>query len=348
MNSDFESVELSRSASDLPWACGPQAVAIVPFDGRRRQVPLGLPSQRQQRTDFRPPLRRRGSNSSVTGPRPRGAFPLLPFLGRSRLLHLFGRESRQHLRSTRPPTSVALAPQVADRPDACDRGRAWPSSPRTQGADLGGAKGKPEDAGMRSVPGGSSGHARPVGPQPPTSQAPSRLTSLGRAARPLTDLHHGGARPLSSRSPAPRQPTPLGSASALRTPPHPVPAARTTLAGGRVLHHPTVFLPPVFASRSAGRAAPTPADQGGLSGGSAAVNPLASLGVAGAPRLIAEVTAVQPEGAPALERCSAVDPPFPVSNARAIAQSALKGPSRLFGQHPASTHHITNTNKERN
>jgi hypothetical protein len=31
----------------------------------------------------------------------------------------------------------------------CDRGRAWPSRSRTQGAAFGGAKGKPEDAEMR-------------------------------------------------------------------------------------------------------------------------------------------------------------------------------------------------------
>jgi len=32
---------------------------------------------------------------------------------------------------------------------ACDRGCAWPSRSRTQGAAFGGAKGKPEDAEMR-------------------------------------------------------------------------------------------------------------------------------------------------------------------------------------------------------
>src|SRR5258708_35730685 len=33
----------------------------------------------------------------------------------------------------------------------CDRGGAWPSRSRTQGAAFGGAKGKPEDAEMRSA-----------------------------------------------------------------------------------------------------------------------------------------------------------------------------------------------------
>jgi hypothetical protein len=36
---------------------------------------------------------------------------------------------------------------------ACDWGRAWPSRSRTQGAAFGGAKGKPEDADMRSATG---------------------------------------------------------------------------------------------------------------------------------------------------------------------------------------------------
>jgi hypothetical protein len=34
---------------------------------------------------------------------------------------------------------------------ACDWGRAWPSRSRRQGAAFGGAKGKPEDAEMRSA-----------------------------------------------------------------------------------------------------------------------------------------------------------------------------------------------------
>jgi hypothetical protein len=57
--------------------------------------------------------------------------------------------------------------QDAQRPEgtaASDWGRQGPSSPRTQGAALGGAKRKPEDAGMRSAPGVSQvGGAVPSG-----------------------------------------------------------------------------------------------------------------------------------------------------------------------------------------
>src|SRR3977135_1770010 len=38
---------------------------------------------------------------------------------------------------------------MVDSTATCDWGRAWPSRSRTQGAVLGGAKGKPEDAEMR-------------------------------------------------------------------------------------------------------------------------------------------------------------------------------------------------------
>jgi hypothetical protein len=40
---------------------------------------------------------------------------------------------------------------MVDSTTGCDWGRAWPSRSRTQGAALGGAKGKPEDAEMRSA-----------------------------------------------------------------------------------------------------------------------------------------------------------------------------------------------------
>jgi hypothetical protein len=40
---------------------------------------------------------------------------------------------------------------MIDSAVACAWGRAWPSTPRTQGAAFGGAKGKPEDAGMRGA-----------------------------------------------------------------------------------------------------------------------------------------------------------------------------------------------------
>lgn len=40
---------------------------------------------------------------------------------------------------------------MADFTARCDWGRAWPSRSRTQGAAFGGAKGKPEDAEMRSA-----------------------------------------------------------------------------------------------------------------------------------------------------------------------------------------------------
>ncbi len=40
---------------------------------------------------------------------------------------------------------------TADFGSTCDRGRAWPSRSRTQGAAFGGAKGKSEDAEMRSA-----------------------------------------------------------------------------------------------------------------------------------------------------------------------------------------------------
>src|SRR6476469_1785207 len=40
---------------------------------------------------------------------------------------------------------------MVDSTTACDWGRAWSSRSRTQGAAFGGAKGKPEDAEMRSV-----------------------------------------------------------------------------------------------------------------------------------------------------------------------------------------------------
>ena len=41
---------------------------------------------------------------------------------------------------------------MVDSTAACDRGRAWPSRSRTQGAALGGAKGKPEDEDVRRRP----------------------------------------------------------------------------------------------------------------------------------------------------------------------------------------------------
>jgi len=40
---------------------------------------------------------------------------------------------------------------MVDSMAACAWGRAWPSRSRTQGAAFGGAKGKPEDAEMRSA-----------------------------------------------------------------------------------------------------------------------------------------------------------------------------------------------------
>ena len=40
---------------------------------------------------------------------------------------------------------------MVDAVTMCDRGRAWPSRSRTQGAAFSGAKGKPEDAEMRSA-----------------------------------------------------------------------------------------------------------------------------------------------------------------------------------------------------
>jgi len=41
---------------------------------------------------------------------------------------------------------------MVDSTAAWDWGCAWPSRSRTQGAAFGGAKGKPEDAEMRSAP----------------------------------------------------------------------------------------------------------------------------------------------------------------------------------------------------
>jgi hypothetical protein len=40
---------------------------------------------------------------------------------------------------------------MVDSVAACDWGRVWPSRSRTQGAAFAGAKGKPEDAEMRSA-----------------------------------------------------------------------------------------------------------------------------------------------------------------------------------------------------
>jgi hypothetical protein len=40
---------------------------------------------------------------------------------------------------------------MVDSTAACDWGREWRSKSRTQGAAFGGAKGKPEDAEMRSA-----------------------------------------------------------------------------------------------------------------------------------------------------------------------------------------------------
>lgn len=54
--------------------------------------------------------------------------------------------------------------------------------------------------------------------------------------------------------------------------------------------------PKQLAGRSAGAAAPAPADQQGLSGGRTAVNPLTPFGVAGAPQPGADVTAARPAG----------------------------------------------------
>ena len=95
---------------------------------------------------------------------------------------------------------------MVDSTAACDRGRAWPSRSRTQGAALGGAKGKPEDAEVRSA----MRVIRVCGVVESTIYAPGvGATSVGSPPGAQWASGDGGvSRRYHSASSAPMQPVP--------------------------------------------------------------------------------------------------------------------------------------------
>jgi len=106
---------------------------------------------------------------------------------------------------------------MVDSTAACDRGRAWPSRSRTQGAALGGAKGKPEELALRArtAPFGRSMRSamrviRVCGVVESTIYAPGvGATSVGSPPGAQWASGDGGvSRRYHSASSAPMQPVP--------------------------------------------------------------------------------------------------------------------------------------------
>lgn len=148
--------------------------------GSRPQLGSGRlwPSRSRTRATRRhggsPPTSRSGSSAG-------GRLPS-PIARASKHRRTPGREAED----VRPFVYVDRGRSRSTRRPRADRGRVWPSSARTQGAVLGGAKRKPEDTAMRRVPGASSGGSGSAG----------RARNAMCQSRPVIFAHVYGTNPL--------------------------------------------------------------------------------------------------------------------------------------------------------
>jgi hypothetical protein len=167
-----------------PTFSGLGAVAVVPLSGGRRLAASRFPDRRQgsKRTDLRFFALAARFDQQRGRPRRPGASSMLPFPGRPRLLHLFGRESRQRLLSSRAPSSVAPTPPASPG----RRGsRIQPGRPSTHRPPFGG-----REAGELQVsaprPADAARIPDPARPATPEAGVGKRPASPGRTVPPTS------------------------------------------------------------------------------------------------------------------------------------------------------------------